>query len=113
MEELKANELSNELQELVSIVEDMETTIQFAEDFSVKNVIEDNKKRVSELYKLMEDMSDEEDEDDEDFDEEEGEEEEGDEDVVIEDVEELKKSVKRVGEALPKEKGEEKKAKKE
>ena len=111
MEELKTKELTENLQELLSIVEDMETTIQFAEDFSVKQVIEDNQKRVSELYKLMEEMSDEEEEEEEDFEEEEEEEEE--EDVVIEDVEELKKSVKRVGEALPKEKGEEKKTKKE
>ena len=110
MEELKTKEVSENLQELLSIVEDMETTIQFAEDFSVKQVIEDNKKRVSELYKLMEEMSDEEEEDDGDFEEEEEEEEGDDEDVVIEDVEELKKSVKRVGETLPEE---EKKAKKE
>ena len=109
MEELKTKEVSENLQELLSIVEDMETTIQFAEDFSVKQVIEDNKKRVSELYKLMEEMSDEEEEDG-DFEEEEEEEEGDDEDVVSEDVEELKKSVKRAGETLPEE---EKKAKKE
>ena len=61
----------------------MEATIQFADDFSVSQVIEDDTKRVSELYKLMEELSEEDEEGDEDFEEEEEEEEEGDEDVVI------------------------------
>lgn len=98
MEELKKmKEVPSEVEELLSIVEDIDVDVKAASEFSVEKVIEEEKNSVSLLRDLLQEQED--DEDDEDFSEEE--EEEDDDDVVIEDVEELKKSVKRVGDSLP------------
>ena len=96
LQKKEEEKLEEEVKDLMSIVEDMKGTIETATNFSVKAVIEENQQHLSELHKLMEEMGDEEDEEDEDFEEEEEEEEEEGDDVVIEDVEELKKSIKRV-----------------
>ena len=97
MEELKKKkDVPSEVEELLSIVEDIDVDVKAASEFSVEKVIDEEKNSVSLLRDLLQEQ--EEDEEDEDFSEDE---EEDDDDVVIEDVEELKKSVKRIGESLP------------
>ena len=97
IEELKKKkDVPSEVEELLSIVEDIDVDVKAASEFSVEKVIDEEKNSVSLLRDLLQEQ--EEDEEDEDFSEDE---EEDDDDVVIEDVEELKKSVKRIGESLP------------
>ena len=87
--------MSKDVEDLMSIADELSVNVEKAKSFSVKKVIEEESKNVASLRDLME-KEQVDDEDDEDFSEE-----EEDDDVIIEDVEELKKSVKRVGESLP------------
>ena len=96
MKEVKEKSMSKDVEDVMSIADELSVNVEKAKSFSVKKVIEEESKNVASLRDLME-KEQVDDEDDEDFSEEEGE----DDDVIIEDVEELKKSVKRVGESLP------------
>ncbi|KAK8799762.1 hypothetical protein WA538_000591 [Blastocystis sp. DL] len=96
VKEVKEKSMSKDVEDLMSIADELSVNVEKAKSFSVKKVIEEESKNVASLRDLME-KEQVDDEDDEDF----SEEEEEDDDVIIEDVEELKKSVKRVGESLP------------
>ena len=96
VKEVKEKTMSKDVEDLMSIADELSVNVEKAKSFSVKKVIEEESKNVASLRDLME-KEQVDDEDDEDF----SEEEEDDDDVIIEDVEELKKSVKRMGESLP------------
>ena len=96
VKEVKEKSMSKDVEDLMSIADELSVNVEKSKSYTVKKVIEEESKNVASLRDLME-KEQVDDEDDEDF----SEEEEEDDDVIIEDVEELKKSVKRVGESLP------------